>query len=86
VGFGDPDQGDAGILVGWSTTPHALANAPSVATLSAPPMKRRRDQRRVAVFVTILGTSMVGSYRRKLCTSLIDVDNPRTVAPTDSHI
>ena len=40
--------------------PQAVANDPSAATVTAPPRKRRRDQRCAAVSVTISGTSADG--------------------------
>ena len=40
--------------------PHAVANEPSAAKLTAPPMKRRRDQRCAVVSVTICGISTGG--------------------------
>ena len=61
-----PPGGEAGVpgvgalADGSAPLPHAVANDPSAATLTAPPMKRRRDQRCVAVSVTALAISMSG--------------------------
>ena len=51
---GEAGAPDAGALADWpAPLPHAVANDPSAATLTTPPMKRRRDQRCVVVSVTI---------------------------------